>query len=141
MARAGTSFTISLTKALVEGVEQCFNPSHTEANTAVKNRLLNLEKTALSVKSSLASGDTPKLAQTAVELKSQWEAFSEKPPIAARFHCDTQRRCMELGFEGHPNYPHCQPVNDNKHANIQYIQFQQLLRVLPQLLDDLSPRS
>lgn len=132
---------ISLTKALVEAVEQCFNPSHTEANTAVKNRLLNLEKTALSVKSSLASGDTPKLAQTAAELKAQWEAFSEKPPIAARFHCDTQRRCMELGFEGHPNYPHCQPVNGNKHANIQYIQFQQLLRVLPQLLDDLSPRS
>ena len=132
---------ISLTKALVKGVDQCFNPSHTEGNTAVKNRLLNLEKTALSVKSSLTSGDAPKLAQTAAELKAQWEAFSEKAPIAARFYCDTQRRCMELGFEGHPNYPHCQPVNGNKHANIQYIQFHQLLRVLPQLLDDLSPRS
>src|SRR6516162_5748677 len=54
-------------------------------------------------------------------------------------HCDTQRRCMELGFEGHPNYPHCQPMNGDKHANIQYIEFQQLLRALPQLLDDLSP--
>ena len=132
---------ISLTKALVKGVEQCFNPSHTKGNTEAKNRLIKLEKTALSAKSSLTSGDVPKLARSAAELKAQWEAFSEKAPIAARFHCDTQRRCMELGFEGHPNYPHCQPVNGNKHANIQYIQFQQLLRVLPQLLADLSPRS
>src|ERR1700759_4407562 len=30
---------ISLTKALVKGVEQCFNPSHTKGNTATKNRL------------------------------------------------------------------------------------------------------
>jgi hypothetical protein len=132
---------ISLTKALVKGVEQCFNPSHTKGNTAAKNRLIKLENTALSAKSSLTSGDAPKLAQSAAELKAQWETFSEKAPIAARFHCDTQRRCMELGFEGHPNYPHCHPVNGNKHANVQYVQFQQLLRVLPQLLDDLSPRS
>ena len=132
---------ISLTKALAEGVEQCFNPSHTKANTAAKNRLIKLERTALSAKASLTSGDAPKLAQTATDLGKQWQAFSEKAPIAARFHCDTQRRCMELGFEGHPNYPHCQPVNGNKHANIQYIQFQQLLRALPQLLDGLSPRS
>jgi hypothetical protein len=132
---------ISLTKALVEGVEQCFNPSHTTGNTAAKNRLINLEKTALSARSNLTSGDAPKLAQTAAELEAHWQTFSEKAPIAARIYCDTQRRCMELGFEGHPNYPHCQPVNGNKHANIQYIQFQQLLRALPQLLDDLSPRS
>ena len=132
---------ISLTKALVKGVEQCFNPSHTKGNTAAKNRLIKLENTALSAKSSLTSGDAPKLAQSAAELEAQWETFSEKAPIAARFHCDTQRRCMELGFEGHPNYPHCQPVNGNKHANVQYIQFQQLLRILPQLLDDLSPQS
>jgi hypothetical protein len=129
---------ISLTKALVKGVEQCFNPSHTKGNTAAKNRLIKLEKTSLNVKSSLANGDTAKLAQTTAELEAQWEAFSEKAPIAARFHCDTQRRCMELGFEGHPSYPHCQPVNGNKHANIQYIQLQQLLRALPQLLDDLG---
>lgn len=132
---------ISLTKALVKGVEQCFNPSHTKGNTAAKNRLIKLENTALSAKSSLTSGDAPKLAQSAAELEAQWKTFSEKAPIAARFHCDTQRRCMELGFEGHPNYPHCQPVNGNKHANVQYIQFQQLLRILPQLLHDLSPRS
>ena len=132
---------ISLTKALVKGVEQCFNPSHTKGNTAAKNRLIKLENTALSAKSSLTSGDAPKLAQSAAELEAQWETFSEKAPIAARFHCDTQRECMELGFEGHPNYPHCQPVHGNKHANVQYIQFQQLLRILPQLLDDLSPRS
>jgi hypothetical protein len=132
---------ISLTKALAKGVEQCFNPSHTKGNTAVKNRLIKLEKTAMSAKSSLTSGDTQKLAETAAELEAQWEAFSEKAPLAARFHCDTQRRCMELGFEGHPNYPHCQPVHGNKHANIQYVQFQQLLRALPQLLDDLGPRS
>jgi hypothetical protein len=129
---------ISLTKALVKGVDQCFNPSHTKGNAAVKDRLIKLEKTAVSAKSSLTTGDVPKLAQTAAELKAEWEAFSEKAPLAARFHCDTQRRCMELGFEGHPNYPHCQPVNGNKHANIQYIEFQQLLRALPQLLDDLS---
>ena len=132
---------ISLTKALVKGVEQCFNPSHTKGNTAAKNRLIKLENTALSAKSSLTSGDAPKLAQSAAELKAQWETFSEKAPFAARLHCDTQRRCMELGFEGHPDYPHCQPVNGNKHANVQYIQFQQLLRILPQLLNDLSPRS
>ena len=132
---------ISLSKALVKGVEQCFNPSHTKGNTAAKNRLIKLENTALSAKSSLTSGDASKLAQSAAELKAQWETFSEKAPIAARFHCDTQRRCMELGFEAHPDYPHCQPVNGNKHANVQYIQFQQLLRFLPQLLNDLSPRS
>jgi len=132
---------ISLTKALVEGVEQCFNPSHTNGNTAAKSRLIKLEKTAMSARSSLTNGDAPKLAQTASELAAQWQAFSEKAPIAARFHCSTQRRCMELGFEGHPNYPHCQPVNGNKHANVQYIQFQQLLRALPQLLADRRPRS
>ena len=33
---------ISLTKALVKGVEQCFNPSHTKGNTAAKNRLIKL---------------------------------------------------------------------------------------------------
>ena len=132
---------ISLTKALVKGVEQCFNPSHTKGNTATKNRLITLEKTALSAKSSLTSGEAPKLAQTAAELEAQWQAFSDKAPIAASFYCDTQRRCMELGFEGHPNYPHCQPVNGNKHGNIQYMQFEQLLRTLPKLLDDLSPRS
>jgi hypothetical protein len=132
---------ISLTKALVEGVEQCFNPSNTKGNTAAKNRLIKLEETALSAKSSLSSGDAPKLAQTAAELEAQWGAFFERAPIAARFHCDTQRRCMELGFEGHPNYPHCQPVSGNTHANTQYIQFQQLLRALPQLVDDLNPRS
>ena len=132
---------ISLTKALVKGVEQCFNPSHTKGNAAVKGRLIKLEKTALSAKSSLTIGDAPKLAQSAAELKAQWEAFSEKAPLAARLHCDTQLRCMELGFEGHPDYPHCQPVNGNKHANVQYIQFHQLLRFRPQLLDDLSPRS
>jgi len=132
---------ISLTKALVKGVEQCFNPSHTKGNTAAKNRLIKLENTALSAKSSLTSGDAPKLAQSAAELEAQWETFSEKAPIAARFHCDTQRECMELGFEGHPDYPHCKPVHGNKHANVQYIQFQQLLRIIPQLLDDLSPRS
>ena len=130
---------ISLTRALVKGVEQCFNPSHTKGNAAVKNRLMKLEMTALSARSNLTSGDASKLAQTAAELGAQWQAFSEKAPIAARFYCDTQRRCMELGFEGHPNYPHCQPVNGNKHANIQYIQFQELLRALPQLLSDLSP--
>src|SRR6516165_3976439 len=130
---------ISLTKALVKGVEQCFNPSHTKGNTAAKNRLIKLEETALSAKSGLTSGDAPRLAQATADLAVQWQALSEKAPIAARFHCDTQRRCMELGFEGHPNYPHCQPVNGNKHANIQYIQFQQLLRALPQLLSDLSP--
>jgi hypothetical protein len=128
---------ISLTRALVKGVGQCFNPSHTKGNTEVKNRLIKLENTALSAKSSLTSGDAPKLAQAAAELEAQWKAFSEKAPLVARFHCDTQRRCMELGFEGHPNYPHCQPVNGNKHANVQYIEFQQLLRALPQLLDDL----
>ena len=48
---------------------------------------------------------------------------------------------MELGFEGHANYPHCQPVNGNKHANIQYVQFQQLLRALPQLVDVLILRN
>ena len=132
---------ISLTRALVKGVEQCFNPSHTKGNTAAKNRLIKLGNTALSAKSSLTSGDAAKLAQSAAELEAQWETFSQKAPIAARFHCDTQRRCMELGFEGHPKYPHCQPVNGNKHANVQYIQFQQLLRILPQLVDDLSPRS
>jgi hypothetical protein len=82
---------ISLTKALVKGVEQCFNPSHTKGNTEVKNRLINLEKTALSAKSSLTSGDAAKLAQTAAELEAQWKAFSEKAPLAARFYCDTQR--------------------------------------------------
>ena len=132
---------ISLTRALVKGVDQCFNPSHTKGNTAVKNRLIKLENTAMSVKSSLTSGDAAKRGQTVAELKTQWTAFSEEAPIAARFHCDTQRRCMELGFEGHSNYPYCQPVNGNKHANIQYIQFQQLLHVLPQLLDDLSRRT
>ena len=130
---------VSLTKALVKGVDQCFNPSHTKGNTAAKNRLIKLENTALSAKSSLTSGDAPKLAQSAAELEAQWETFSEKAPIAARFHRNTQRRCMELGFEGHPNYPHCQPVNGNKHANVQYIQFQQLLRIPPQLLGDLIP--
>jgi hypothetical protein len=132
---------ISLTKALVKGVEQCFNPSNTKGNAAVKNRLIKLEKIVLSAKSSLISGDAPKLAQSAAELKAQWEAFSEKAPIAARFHCDTQRRCMELGFEGHSNYPHCRPVNGDKHANVQYVQFQQLLLSIPQLLDDLAPQS
>ena len=132
---------ISLTKALVKGVEQCFNPSHTKGNAAVKNRLIKLETTALSTKSSLTSGNAPKLAQSSAELKTEWEEFSEKAPIAARFHCSTQRECMELGFEGHPNYPHCRPVNGDNHANIQYIQFQQLLRVLPQLLSDLSSPS
>ena len=68
---------ISLTKALVKGVEQCFNPSHTKGNTAAKNRLIKLENTALGVKSSLTSGDAPKLAQSAAELKAQWETFSE----------------------------------------------------------------
>ena len=134
-------YVISLTKSLVRGVDQCFNPSHSKGNAAVKSRLAKLENTALSAKSSLTSNDAPKLAQTTAELEAQWAAFSEKAPLAARFHCDTQRRCMELGFEGHPNYPHCQPVHGNKHANIQYIQFQQLLRALPQLVDDLKPRS
>ena len=132
---------ISLTKALVKGVGQCFNPSHTKGNAAVKNRLIKLEKTALSAKSGLTNGDASKLAQSAAELKAQWKAFSEKAPLAARFHCDTQRRCMELGFEGHPNYPHCQPVKGDKHANVQYVQFQQLLRSIPQLLDDLDHKS
>jgi hypothetical protein len=132
---------ISLTKALVKGVEQCFNPSHTKGNAAVKNRLIKLETTALSTKSSLTSRNATKLAQSSAELKTEWKEFSEKAPIAARFHCSTQRECMELGFEGHPNYPHCQPVNGDNHANIQYIQFQQLLRALPQLLNDLSPPS
>jgi hypothetical protein len=131
---------ISLTRALVKGVDQCFNPAHTKGNTAVKNRLLRLENTALSAKSGLTSGDARKLAHAAADLKAQWAAFSEKAPLAARFHCDTQRRCMEIGFEGHPNYPHCQPVNGNKRGNIQSIQFQQLMRVLPQLVDDLSRR-
>ena len=80
---------ISLTKALVEGVEQCFNPSHTEGNTEAKNRLIKLEQTAQSAKSSLTSGDAPKLAQTAAELEAQWQAFSDKAPIAASFYCDT----------------------------------------------------
>ena len=131
---------ISLTKALAEGVEQCFNRSYTEGNTAVKNRLLNLEKTALNAKSGLISGDATKLAQTAADLRAQWNAFHERAPIAARFHCATVRQCMELGFEGHPNYPQCQPVNGNRRGNIQSIQFQELLHVLPQLLNDLSPR-
>jgi hypothetical protein len=122
-------------------VDQCFNPSHTKGNTAVKNRLIKLENTALSAKSSLTSGDAPRLVQTTSELEAQWEAFSEKAPLAARFHCDTQRRCMELGFEGHPNYPHCKPVHGNKHGNIQYVQFQQLVRALPQLIVDLKSRS
>jgi len=77
---------ISLTKALVKGVEQCFNPSHTKGNTAVKNRLIQLETTALSTKSNLTSGDASKLAQSAAELEAQWGAFSEKAPLAARFH-------------------------------------------------------
>jgi hypothetical protein len=89
----------------------------------------------------LSSGNAPKLAQSSAELKVEWAEFSGKAPIAARFHCSTQRECMELGFEGHPNYPHCQPVNGDNHANIQYIQFQQLLRALPQLLSDLSSPS
>jgi len=54
---------ISLTKALVRGVEQCFNPSHTKGNAAAKNRLFKLETTALSAKSSLASGDASNLAR------------------------------------------------------------------------------
>src|SRR5215472_13953398 len=65
---------ISLTKALVQGVEQCFNPTHTKGNTAAKNRLIKLEKTALSAKSSLTSGDALRLAQTAAELAVQWQA-------------------------------------------------------------------
>lgn len=130
---------ISLAKALVRGVDQCFNPSHTKGNTAAKNRLIKLERTALSAKSSLTGDDPQKLAQSTAELTAQWEAFSEKAPVAARFHCATQRKCMELGFEGHPNYPHCQPVNGNKYANIQYVQFQQLMGALPHLLNDLSP--
>src|SRR5215472_2553840 len=48
---------ISLTGALVKGVEQCFNPSHTKGNTAVKNRLIKLEETAMSARSSLTGGD------------------------------------------------------------------------------------
>ena len=132
---------ISLAKASIRGVDQCFSPSHTEANTAAKDRLLTLERTAQSAKSSLSNGDALKLAQAAAELKVQWQAFSDKAPPAARFRCNTQRKCMELGFEGHANYPHCRPVSGNKHANIQYVQFQQLLRALPQLVDVLIPRN
>jgi hypothetical protein len=71
----------------------------------VKSRLSKLKNTALNAKSSLTSGDAPKLAQTTAELKAQWEVFSEKAPLAARFHCDTRRRCMKLGFEIHPKLP------------------------------------
>ena len=131
----------SLSRALVRGVDQCFNPAHTRGNAEVKNRLIRLERTALSAKSGLTSGDGAKLAQTAADLRVQWNALHERAPLAARFHCATQRQCMELGFEGHPNYPQCQPVNGNRRANIQSIQFQELLRVIPQLLNDLSPRS
>ena len=130
---------VSLTRALVKGVDQCFNPAHTKANTEAKNRLISLERTALNAKSSLTSGDATKLAHTAAEVKAQWNAFHEKAPIAARFHCVTIRQCMELGFEGHPNYPQCLPVNGRRRVNIQSIQFQELLYVLPQLLNDLSP--
>src|SRR5215469_2472412 len=77
---------VSLTRALVKGVDQCFNPAHTKGNTEVKNRLTKLERTALNAKSGLTSGDATKLAQTAAELKAQWNAFSERAPIAARFH-------------------------------------------------------
>src|SRR3954468_2657935 len=107
---------ISLAKASIRGVDQCFNPSHTEANTAAKDRLLTLERTAQSAKSSLNNDDSLKLAQAAAELKTKWQAFSDNAPLAARFRGSTQRTCMELGFEGHANYPHCQPVNGNKHA-------------------------
>ena len=131
---------VSLTRALARGVDQCFNPAHTRGNTETRNRLIRLERTALNAKSSLTSGDATKLAQAAAELRAQWNAFHERAPIAARFHCATVRQCMKLGFEGHPNYPQCLPVNGNRRANIQSIQFQELLHVLPQLLSDLSPR-
>jgi hypothetical protein len=138
---AKVDHVISLARALVRGVDQCFNPSHTKANTAVRERFIKLEKTALNVKSSLTSGDARKLAQTSAELTAQWKAFSEKAPLAARLHCVTQRQCMEVGFEGHPNYPQCQPVNGNRRANIQSIQFQQLMHALPQLVDALHGRT
>jgi len=131
---------VSLTRALVKGVDQCFNPAHIRGNTETRNRLIRLERTALNAKSSLTSGDAAKTAQAAAELKAQWNACHERAPIVARFHCATVRQCMELGFEGHPNYPQCQPVNGNRRGNIQSIQFQELLHVLPQLLYDLSPR-
>jgi len=129
---------ISLAKSLVKGVDQCFNPSHTKGNAEVKNRLNKLHMTAVSAKSGLISGDALKLTQATAELQMQWRALSEKAPLAARVHCKTQLKCMELGFEGHAKYPHCQPVDGNNHANIQYIQFQQLMRAIPRLITDLQ---
>ena len=87
-------------------------------------------------------GDAPELAQSEAELKAQWEAFSAKAPLPPVLHCDTQLRCMELGFEGHPNYPQCQPVNGDKHANLQYdFSFSNCCGPSRSSLGDLAPKS
>jgi hypothetical protein len=141
--RAGQiDHVISLSQALIRGVDQCFNPSNKKGNDAAKKRLNNLANTARSGKSSLIGGDAQKVAHTAAELEAQWKGFSAKAPLLARAHCATQRDCMRLGFEGNNKYRHCLPVNGDPHANIQYIQFEELVdSALPKLIAALRSRS
>jgi hypothetical protein len=102
-AAAPTAFTrlivLSRSLALVRVWNNAL--THPAREYRSEERLIKLENIALSVKSSLTSGDALKLAQSRLN-SGAMGTFSKKRPLPPVF-ITTLTVVLELAFEGHPN--------------------------------------
>lgn len=126
---------IDLLQTLITATDQCFNPKRPDAIQKTKQRLLSLAEKIQAAASYWAAGDKEKVVTAAQVLAKELSSFDASPGFPANMYCETNRKCLEIGFEGNKKYPLCQPVAGDIHQNVQYLSFRDLLdHTLPTLV-------
>lgn len=127
--------TAELLDILIKGVDECFNPSHQDANKATKDELISLRARLETYADAFEEGSSAEKQKALSSIARDRAKFDERSPFPASLACSTKRACLEMGFEGMDKYPKCRTVRGNKHGNRQYLAFVALMdEAFPALL-------
>jgi hypothetical protein len=130
---ARAAYAQTLLHVLLRGVDQCFNHNQPKAMNATKGRLSDLGEKIQKAAADWNARNKAALAEDARILSDELDKFGKSPGGMASLYCRTNRRCLELGFEGNEKYPECKPLNGDNHRNVQYTSF-------TTFIDDSLPR-
>jgi hypothetical protein len=139
---SSASHARDLLQVLEKGVDQCFNQNQAKARQTTQSRLVSLDEKIHAATSDWAGKDKKKVAGDAAILTNELHQFDASPGFPADIYCKTNRKCLEAGFEGNKRYPHCLPVGNDIHQNVQYLSLEELLNsTLPKLVALLKSRA
>lgn len=122
-----------LLQILEKGVEQCYNKNQKRAIQETQIRLTNIENEIRAAAIDWTS-NKKKIVDDAATLANELSSLDKSPGFPADLYCGTNRKCLEIGFEGNKRYPNCLPVGDNIHGNVQYLSLEDFFNTaLPKL--------